>query len=155
MAFEFDAGLGLAGLLMFAFAAALSHQVRDARVLFWTIPLASTAVALAMVGMFPESRPGPMHRIASGLLFLLIAVTLLAYGFSSRSISSRRARFMAMLFGLATTFIWVTTWPWSGVVNQWSVWPWGGVAIQESLTATMLTTWLVVVSVKCAGFRLS
>jgi hypothetical membrane protein len=96
-----------------------------------------------------------MHRVASGVLFLLIAVTLLSHGLSSRSLSSRPTRWIAVIFGLITTFVWVTTWPWSGVVNQWSVWPWGGVAIQESLTAVMLTTWLVIVAMKSAGSRTS
>jgi hypothetical membrane protein len=146
--FGFDAGLGLAGLLMFAFAALISYKTRDHKVLVWTIPLAVTAAALAMVGAFPENVPGPVHRFVSGVLFLMIAITLLSYGLSSRSLGSRRARSMALVFGLLTAFVWVTTWPWSGVVNQWSVWPWGGVAIQESLTAAMLTTWLVIVAMK-------
>ncbi len=146
--FGFDAGLGLAGLLMFAFAALITYQTRDHRVLIWTIPLAATAAALAMVGAFPEDVPGPVHRVSSGVLFLMIAVTLLAYGLFSRSLGSRRARSMALAFGLLTAFVWITTWPWSGVVNQWSVWPWDGVAIQESLTAAMLTTWLIIVAVR-------
>jgi hypothetical membrane protein len=144
--FGFDAGLGLAGLLMFAFAALISYLARGYRVLVWTIPLLVTAVALAMVGVFPENVPGSAHRVFSGLVFLMIAITLLAYGLLS--LGSRLVRSMALVFGLTTAFVWVTTWPWSGVVNQWSVWPWGGVAIQESLTAAMLTSWLVIVALK-------
>ncbi|HEV7188764.1 MAG TPA: DUF998 domain-containing protein [Blastococcus sp.] len=151
--FGFDAGLGLAGILMFAFAALMSYKTRDRKVLLWTTPLAATAVALAMVGAFPENSPGSVHRVVSGVLFLMIAITLLSYGSLSRWLGSRRARSMALVFGLLTAYVWVTTWPWSGVVNQWSVWPWGGVAIQESLTAAMLTTWLVIVAMKTKGLR--
>ena len=149
--FGFDTGLGLAGVLMLAFAAFMSYRTRDHGILVWTIPLAVTAAALAMVGVFPENVPGPVHRVVSGVLFLMIAIAMISYGLSSRSLGSRRARSMALVFGLLTAFVWVTTWPWSGVVNQWSVWPWGGVAIQESLTATMLTTWLVIVAMKTPG----
>jgi hypothetical membrane protein len=148
VAFLFDAGLGLAGLLMFAFAVLISYRARDRRLLIWTVPLAITAVDLAMVGAFPENTPGLVHRIVSGVLFLMIAITLLAYGPLSWSLGRRLAGSIALLFGLFTAFIWITTWPWSGVVNQWSVWPWLGVSIQESLTAGMLTTWLVMVALK-------
>jgi hypothetical membrane protein len=150
-AFVFDAGLVLAGLLMFAFAALIFFKSQDHRVLVWTIPLAVTAVDLALVGLFPENVPGSVHRVVSGVLFLMITITLLSYGFSRRSLGSPRVCSIALAFGLLTAFIWVTTWPWSGVVNQWSVWPWGGVAIQESLTAAMLTTWLVIVAVQMTG----
>ena len=148
LGFGFDAVLGLAGLLMFAFAALISYRTRDHKVLVWTVPLAVTAADLAMVGVFPENFPGSVHRLVSGVLFLMIAITMLSYGFLSWSLGSPRGGSIPLAFGLLTAFIWVTTWPWSGVVNQWSVWPWGGVAIQESLTAGMLTTWLVMVALK-------
>jgi hypothetical membrane protein len=146
--FGFDAGLVLAGLLMFSFAALLSYRTRDHRILIWTIPLAVIAVDLAMVGVFPENVPGSVHRVVSGVLFLMITVTMLACGFSWRSRGAPGVRFLALGFGLLNAFIWVTTWPWSGVVNQWSVWPWDGVSIQESLTAAMLTIWLAIVAFK-------
>ncbi len=148
VAYVFDVGLVVAGLLMFAFATLISYRTRGRTVLVWTIPLAVTALDLAMVGAFPENVPGSIHRVVSGVLFLMITIAMLSYGFSSRSLGSPRVQSMALVFGLFNAFIWVTTWPWSGVVNQWSVWPWGGVAIQESLTAAMLTTWLVVVALK-------
>ena len=151
--FGFDAGLGLAGCLMFAFAVLIPYKTRDRRVLVWAIPLAVTAADLALVGVFPENFPGSIHRVVSGVLFLMIAVTLLSYGLFSRSLGSLRARSMAVVFGLVTAFVWITTWPWSGVVNQWAVWPWDGVAIQESLTAAMLTTWLVLVALKTTQFH--
>jgi hypothetical membrane protein len=56
--FGFDAGLGLASILMFAFAALISYRTRDHRVLVKTVPLAVTAADLAMVGVFPENFPG-------------------------------------------------------------------------------------------------
>jgi hypothetical protein len=85
------------------------------------------------------------------MLFLIIAITMLSYGFSSWSLGSPRAGLVALVFGAFNAFIWVTTWPWSGIVNQWSVWPWGEVAIQESLTAAMLSAWLVIVALKLTG----
>jgi hypothetical membrane protein len=151
VAFVFDVGLVVAGLLMFAFAALISYRTRHRRVLVWTIPLAVTAVDLAMVGVFPENVPGSIHRVVSGVLFLMITVTMLAYGSLSQALGSRRVGSIALAFGLFNAFIWVTTWPWSGVVNQWSIWPWGGVSIQESLTAAMLSAWLVVVALEMTG----
>jgi hypothetical membrane protein len=148
VAYVFDVGLVVAGLLMFAFAALISYRTQGHTVLVWTLPLAVTALDLAMVGAFPENVPGSIHRVVSGVLFLMITMTLLAYGSLSRALGSRRVRSIALVFGLFNAFIWVTTWPWSGVVNQWSVWPWSGVAIQESLTAAMLTTWLIVVALR-------
>ena len=151
VAFVFDVGLGLAGLLMLAFAVLVSSRTPDHRVLVWTVPLAVTAIAFAMVGLFPENTPGSIHRVVSGVLFLMVSVTMLAYGFLSWALGSRRVGSMALVFGLFNAFIWVTTWPWSGVVNQWSVWPWPEVAIQELLTAGMLATWLIIVALKMTG----
>jgi hypothetical membrane protein len=151
-AFVFDIGLVLAGLLMLAFAVLVSFRMPDHRVLVWAIPLAVTAVDLALIGVFPENLPGPVHRVISGVLFLMVSVTLLAFGSSSWALGSRRVGSIALVFGLFNAFIWVTTWPWSGVVNQWSVWPWGGVSIQESLTAAMLSTWLIIVALKMTSF---
>ena len=151
VAFVFDVGLGLAGLLMLAFALLVSFRTPDHRVLVWTVPLAVTAIAFAMVGLFPENTPGSIHRVVSGVLFLMVSITLLAYGLLSLALSSRRVGSIALVFGLLNAFIWVTTWPWSGVVNQWSVWPWPEVAIQELLTAGMLATWLIIVALKMTG----
>lgn len=131
VAFVFDVGLGLAGLLMLAFAVLVSSRTQDHRVLVWTVPLAVTAIDLAMVGVFPENTPGSVHREVSGVLFLMISTTMLAHGFLSWALGSRRVGSIALVFGLFNALIWVTTWPWSGVVNQWSVWPWPEVAIQE------------------------
>ena len=144
----FNVGLGLAGLLMLAFAALVSYRTRDHKVLVWTVPLAVTAIALAMVGVFPENTPGSIHRVDSGLLFLMVSVTMLAHGSLSLALGARRAGSMSLVFGLFNAFIWVTTWPWSGTVNQWSVWPWPEVAIQELLTAGMLAAWLVIVALQ-------
>ncbi len=152
VALVFDVGLGLAGLVMFAFAVLVSSRTPDHRARVWTVPLAVTALDLAMVGVFPENIPGSVHRVVSGVLFLMISITMLAYGFLSSALGSRRVGSMALVFGLFNAFIWVTTWPWSGIVNQWSVWPWPAVAIQELLTAGMLTAWLVIATLKMNQF---
>jgi len=149
----FNVGLALAGLLMLAFAALVSVRARDHRVLVWTVPLAVTAIALAMVGLFPENLPGVIHRVVSGLLFLMVSVTMLSYGFLSLAVGARRVGSLALVFGLFNTFIWVTTWPWSGTVNQWSVWPWPEVAIQELFTAGMLAAWLIIVALQMSTIR--
>ena len=131
---------------MFAFAVVLSYRGRYRRVLLWTVPLAITAVDLALIGLFPENVPGAVHRVVSAVLFLMVSVTMFAHGWVSWALGSRRIGLVALGFGVLNAFIWVTTWPWSGTVNQWSVWPWTGVAIQEVLTAIMLTAWLVLVA---------
>jgi len=149
----FNVGLALAGLLMLAFAVLLSIKTKDHRVLVWTVPLAVTAIALAMVGVFPENVPGVIHRVVSGLLFLMVSVTMLSYGFLSLAVGARRVGPLALVFGLFNTFIWVTTWPWSGTVNQWAVWPWPEVAIQELFTAGMLAAWLIIVALQMSTVR--
>ena len=98
----FDIGLVVAGLLMFAFAALVSFRTRDHTVLVWTIPLAVTAVDLALIGVFPENLPGSIHRVISGVLFLMVAFTLLAYGSLSWSLGSPRLGSIALVFGLFT-----------------------------------------------------
>lgn len=98
VAYVFDVGLVVAGLLMFAFAALVSYRTRGHTVLVWTIPLAVAALDLAMVGAFPENVPGSIHRVVSGVLFLMITVALLSYGFS-RSLGSPHVRSMALVFG--------------------------------------------------------
>ena len=146
VALVFDVGLALAGLLMLAFAVLVSSRTPDHRAFVWTVPLAVTAIDLAMVGVFPENTPGSVHRVVSAVLFLMISVTMLAHGFLSLALGPRRVGSIALALGLFNAFIWVTTWPWSGVVNPWSVWPWPEVAIQELMTAGMLTVWLVIVA---------
>jgi len=110
VAFVFDVGLGLAGLLMLAFAVLVSSRTPGHKVLVWTVPLAVTAIDLAMVGVFPENTPGSVHRAVSAVLFLMISVTLLAYGFLSLAFGPRRVGSIALALGLFNAFIWLATW---------------------------------------------
>ena len=56
--YVYDAGLVLAGALVFSFAILLSREIRDRRMFVWTIPLVVSSVDLAMVGVFSENMGG-------------------------------------------------------------------------------------------------
>ena len=131
----YDAGLVVAGALVFAFAALLSGQVRDRRTLVWTVPLMAAAADLALVGIFSEST-GHIHGVVSEIFFLMIVVAMLAYSYVSWPLGSPRVGAVALVFGILSAVIWFASWPWPGV------------AIQESVTSGMTAVWLLLVAFK-------
>jgi hypothetical membrane protein len=133
--FVYDAGLVVAGAMIFAFAALLSKEAYDRRRFVWTIPLMVSALDLALVGVFSESF-GHIHGVVSEVFFLMIVVTMLAYSYVSWPIGSPRIGAVALIFGILSAIIWFVSWPWSGV------------AIQESVTSGMTAVWLILVASK-------
>ena len=97
------------------------------------MPLTATGIDLALIGFFPENA-GRIHGLASTIFFALIAITMLIYSYSSWALGSPHVGALALALGIACPIIWFVEWPWRGV------------AIQETITATMMAIWLVLVS---------
>ena len=133
--YVYNAGLVLAGALIFAYAVLFSRRIHDRRVLVWSIPLMLAAVDLAMVGIFSENT-GHIHGVVSEVFFLMIVVTMLTYSYVSWPLGSARIGAVALFFGILSAIIWFVAWPWSGV------------AIQESVTSGMTAVWLILVASK-------
>ena len=131
--YVYDAGLVLAGAMIFSFSALLSRQAHNQKLLVWTLPLMVAAVDLAMVGVFSENT-GHIHGEVSEVFFLMIVVTMLAYSYVSWPLGAPRIGAVALVFGILSSIIWFVTWPWAGV------------AIQESVTSGMTALWLLLVA---------
>ena len=133
--YVYDAGLVVAGAMVFSFAALVSRGARDRKVLVWTVPLAVAALDLVMVGVFSESF-GAIHGTVSTVFFLMIVVAMLAYSYVSWPIGSPRIGAVALVFGILSAVIWFVSWPWRGV------------AIQEAVTSGMTAVLLILISLK-------
>ena len=131
--YVYDAGLVVAGAMVFAFSAVLSRESRDKRTMVWTVPLMVAAVDLAMVGVFSENT-GHIHGVVSEVFFLMIVVTMLAYSYVSWPLESPRIGAVALVFGILSALVWFISWPWNGV------------AIQEAATSGMTAVWLILVA---------
>ena len=131
--YVYDAGLVVAGAMVFAFSAVLSRESRDKRTMVWTVPLMVAAVDLAMVGVFSENT-GHIHGVVSEVFFLMIVVTMLAYSYVSWPLESPRIGAVALVFGILSAVVWFISWPWNGV------------AIQEAATSGMTAVWLILVA---------
>ncbi len=131
--YVYDAGLEIAGFLIFAYAALISVKARDRRTYVWTAPLMAAAADLALVGIFSENTGG-IHGAVSEVFFFMIVVTMLSYSYVSWPLGSPRIGALALAFGILSALIWFVTWPWHGV------------AIQESVTSGMTAVWLLLVA---------
>jgi len=133
VAYIFNAGLIVSGVLIMFFAFLLSIGRHSWEFLMWTVPLFLGAADLALIGIFSEDA-GRIHGIVSVIFFALIAVTSIIYSYASWPLGSPRIGAVALSFGIASAFVWFVPWPWRGV------------AIQEAATSLMATAWLVLVS---------
>ena len=133
--YVYDAGLVVAGAMVFSFAALVSRGARDRKVLVWTVPLAVAALDLVMVGVFSESF-GAIHGTDSTVFYLMIVVAMLAYSYVSWPLGSPRIGAVALVFGILSAVIWFVSWPWRGV------------AIQEAVTSGMTAVLLILISLK-------
>ena len=133
VAYIFNAGIMLSGLFVAAFAIVISSGHHHWKYMIWTVPLTITGISLALVGIFPIDT-GMTHGLVSVAFFVMMIITMLVYGFSSWVLGSPRIGVIAFAFGVSSALIWSATWPWDGV------------AIQEALTTSMASSWLVIIS---------
>ncbi len=133
IAYVFNAGTMLSGLFVAAFAILISSGHRGWKFLIWTLPLISTGISLALVGIFPINT-GIIHGLVSVAFFVMMIITMLIYSFSSWLLGSPRIGAVALALGISSVLIWSATWPWDGV------------AIQEALTTALASLWLIMIS---------
>jgi hypothetical membrane protein len=133
VAFIYNLGLIITGLLASSFALLVSIRCRSRRCLGWSIPLLAASVDLSLIGFFPEDA-GAIHGVVSVAFFTLIILTMLAYSACSLRLGSRRAGVAAALLAASSIAVWTIRWPWRGV------------AIQETAAALMASALLMVAS---------
>jgi hypothetical membrane protein len=135
VAYVYNIGLVLAGLLVAIFAVYITSSRRSGATSAWSIPLAIGSADLALIGVFSEDA-GRIHGIVSLIFFLIMAITLLIYSYASWPLGSPRVGAISLFFGIASALIWFIPWPWRGV------------AIQEATTSGMTAVWLILVALK-------
>jgi len=135
IAYIFNLGLIISGSLVSLFALILSNLKRSWKFLIWTTLLLINAINLALIGVFNEDAGG-IHGIISIVFFVTTIAIMFVYSYLSWPLNCPRIGALALLFGLASVFIWFVKWPW------------GNVAIQECATAIMASFWLILVSLK-------
>jgi hypothetical membrane protein len=135
VAYVFNSGLVISGVLVSLFALILSNLKRSWKFLAWTSLLLINSVSLSLIGIFNEDA-GRIHGITSVMFFVTTIILMLVYSYLSWPLNSPQIGALALFFGLFCIFMWFVEWPWSNV------------AIQESATAIMASIWLILVSLK-------
>jgi hypothetical membrane protein len=137
VAYIFDGGLFVSGLLAVAFGLVLSSRRSSWKMLVWSIPLTLASIDLSLIGVFSEDA-GSIHGVVSVIFFVMTIVTMLCFSYVSWPLSAPRLGGISLVLGFASALIWVAPWPW------------GGVAIQEASTAAFMTVLLVLLARKFA-----
>jgi hypothetical membrane protein len=135
IAYVFNLGLMVTGVVVATFAILLSIQKRSWKFLAWTPLLIISAVDLFLIGFFSEDA-GRIHWVVSVVFFVTVTVLMFVYSYISWPLGSPKIGAIALIFGLASAFVWLVEWPWANV------------AIQESVTALIMSIWLILVSSK-------
>jgi hypothetical membrane protein len=133
--YVYDAGLVVAGALLFIYAVLLLKASPSRKAAAWTIPLMIASFDLVLVGVFSENT-GRIHGVVSEVFFAMIVITMLAFSYVSWPLGSPEVGAVALVFGVLSSLIWFTKWPWTGV------------AIQEAVTSGMTAIWLILVALK-------
>jgi hypothetical membrane protein len=133
--YVYDAGLVVAGALIFVYALLLLRAAPSLKAAVWTVPLMMASFDLALVGVFSENT-GRIHGVVSEVFFAMIVVTMLAFSYVSWPLGSPKVGAVALVFGILSSLIWFTKWPWTGI------------AIQEAVTSGMTAIWLILVALK-------
>jgi hypothetical membrane protein len=135
VAYIFNWGLMITGLLVTSFALLLSYVKYSWKFLIWTPLLLITSTDLILIGVFSEDA-GKIHGIVSIVFFLMMIVTMFVYSYVSWPLGSPQIGALALIFGFVSTVVWFGNWPWSGL------------AIQELATVIMNSAWLILISFK-------
>jgi len=130
VAYIFDSGLIVTGLLAATFGLILSFRKKDRRFLIWSVPLTIASLDLSMIGAFNESM-GRIHDVVSIVFFVAIVITMLLFGYASRSLSAPGLGVLSLVLGILSAVVWFAPWPWNGV------------ALQETFTSALMAFMLI------------
>lgn len=135
VAWIFDSGLVISGILTMAFGILLLREERFSwKYGLWIVPLSVASFDLAMIGVFNESF-GEIHSIVSIIFFFVTAIFLLLYSYVSFPLGSPKIGAAALVLGILCAAVWIAKWPWPGV------------AIQETLTSSASATFVLIIAV--------
>ena len=133
VAYIFDVGLVLSGLLAATFGLVLSIRTKSWKLRIWSIPLTLASANLSLIGAFNEAA-GAIHSVVSVIFFLTTIVTLLLFSYVSWPLSAPALGGLSLVFGIFSALIWMAPWPW------------GGVAIQETVTSAIIAIMLILLA---------
>ena len=129
----FNTTLISSGILLFIFSIGLMVHTSGSVAKVGCIPLLASAIFLALIGLFPENY-GRIHFYVSVAFFVLIVLSLLAFGFHLLLESSKSSGLLTLLGAVAATLIWLL--------------PWRGVAIPEAISSIILSARVVAFAVQ-------
>ncbi len=133
VAYVFDVGLIISGLMAATFGAVLSARNPTAKFLCWSVPLTLGSADLSLIGAFNESMGG-IHYIVSVIFFLLIIINMVVLGVVSFFIAAPLLGGVSLVLGLVSALVWLIHWSWHGV------------AIQETFSAIAVAIILILVA---------
>jgi len=128
----FNGGLVLGGALALPFAVRLVGAARNRPESVGAGLFALTALALAGVGLFPLTTP--QHTPVAIAFFLLLSLSLWAYGAGNALAGDRRLGVLTAVLGALNVAAWVV---------YVTIFPGLGLALPESVGAGVLALWAV------------
>ncbi|MBO3840343.1 MAG: DUF998 domain-containing protein [Thermoproteota archaeon] len=135
VAYLYNTGLVLSGLLVAFFALLTSLKHRSWKYLSWSLLLMLIGIDLALIGVFPEDAGG-IHGLVSVIFFTMMIIVMLVYFFCSLVLKNYFTGVLSLILSIASAIVWIVEWGWKGV------------AIQETVTSLMATVWLLRVSLE-------
>jgi len=129
----FNTTLISGGILLFIFSIGLMIHEAGFTAKVGCILLLASAIFLALIGLFPENY-GRLHFYVSVAFFVLIVLSLLAFGLHFVLKSSKLSGLLTLAGALAAAVIWLL--------------PWRGVAIPEAISSLLLSARVVALAVK-------
>lgn len=129
----FNATLISGGVLLLVFSVGLMIHAAGSVARVGCILLFASAIFLSLIGLFPENY-GKIHFYVSVTFFVLIVLSLLAFGSYLLLKSSKLSGLLTLIGAVAAALIWLL--------------PWRGVAIPEAISSLILSARVVAFAVE-------
>lgn len=130
VAYVFNAGLILGGILILLFSVRmLSERIKTPNK-YWLISLIISSIFLASIGIFPEDA-GSIHLLVSVLFFISLIITLALFFSTMIRTELSYVAYIALAMLIVNILTWLMPWPWKGV------------AIQETIASLSTAIWLL------------
>lgn len=133
----FNSGIIIGGILSFGFSLGMIRSMENK---IGAYILALSSLALIGIGIFPETI-FTIHLIVSAAFFVLLAISLLIIGLTTRKNQSERTMgILAIIFALLA------------ICSTIFLIPWEGIAIPESLSCFPAFIWCMMYGLKMSFF---
>ncbi len=130
IAYVFNIGLILGGLLISLFSIRLLLEHIKTSNKYWLISLVISSIFLASIGIFPEDA-GSTHFLVSVSFFIWLIITLALFFSITIRTGASYVTYIALTMLALNILTWIIPWPWKGV------------AIQEAIASLSAAIWLL------------